>query len=214
MKKLMIILLIGMLTLGLSGVAFATGEQAIGAEIGGTVSLTVPGAVSAWSMTYTAGATTTQDNTRAEDSTTTNSGSSADTDTVIVDANCPYQLKVKVDSAAYPDTADVYMSNSTTSEDLTIALKLAYSDGRGAVTSYDLSQMAFNTAADPANPDTAITTGDQVFFDEPLVPDDGIDYIGIALNQQLVITDPAYTSTGTQVTYQIKLVWSVATVLE
>ena len=203
MKKLIIILLVGMLCLGLSGIAFAD-TQNIGAKIGGTVSLTVPTELTSdeWVMTYTAGGGTTQDNTKENSSSST----TVNDYTAKVEANCPYQLKVKVDSAAYPDTADAYMSNSTTSEDLTIPLKLTYDSGNSNVTSYDSAEMSYYTKA-------AITTGDLVFYDEPLVPDDGIDYIAITYNQELVITDPAYTATGTQVIYQIKLMWSVSTVI-
>ena len=101
MKKLMIILLIGMLSLGLSGVAFAAdGSQVVGATIDTAVAINTLDDVTSWALT--------------------NGTDDTYQFLVTVDANCPYSLTVK-------SAADARMTGNDTAEtDLANDFELKY----------------------------------------------------------------------------------------
>jgi len=200
MKKLIIALLIVILSLGLSGIAYAD-TQDISAKITGSVALTVPTALSNWVLTYdTATAPLTDENTTND----TSAPADANSHTAKIVANCPYNLTVKVCETAFPEgtTVDTKMTstNTATTTDLTETLELKYYTSASAVTSG--SSTTFANLAD-------ITTGDQTFLTAG-TPDDGIDIVGIQFNQYTTATDPAYEG-STQLNYQIKLTWTAST---
>ena len=200
MKKLMIILLIGMLSLGLSGIAFAADTQDISAQITGSLTFTVPTALSNWVLEYdTSTLPLTDDN-------TTNDASApavANSHTAKIDSNCPYTLVVKVSEFPSGETVDdkmtttVITSNDT---DLDQSLQLVYYTDASGVTSG--SSPVFATLAD-------VTTSDQGFLTTTLAPDDGTDIIGIRFSQKTTANDPAYHG-GSQLTYQIQLTWTAS----
>jgi len=200
MKKLMIILLVLMLSLGLSGVAFAADTQDVSAQITGSVALSVPAELSNWVLAYdAANAPATDDNT-TNDSTVPESANSHNAKIV---ANCPYNLMVKVSETAFPagTTVDTKMTstNTATTADLTETLRLMYYSTYGGVTSGSST-----TFAALAN----VTTGDQTFLTAG-TPDDGTDIVGIQFGQKTAATDPAYEG-NTQLSYQIKLTWTAS----
>jgi len=218
MKKLMIILLVGMLSLGLSGVAFAatTGDQTISAKINSTLTLTVPNPLSGWVLepnttAATGGTNTTYDN-------TTPSGEAARPHTALVQTNAPYTLSVKASGTATPageGAADVYMTTSyddaqanVSAADLIAALQLKYnSDGSSDVPDADAAGGGANFSGL-----LAITTGDQQFVAVD-APASGYGYVGIEFGQTTTIGDVAYGdigSTTTQLTYSIQLTWTAA----
>ena len=165
MKKLMIILLIGMLSLGLSGVAFAgtTGDQTVAATINTSVALTTPPDVSGWAM---------------DDDATNTTQSWA-----VVDANCPYSLTVK-------STGDAKMTgddSATTS--LSNDFQLKYDN---TVTSDDVTSPG--TTLTLATVTTSGGTA-PVLFQALDTPGDGQDVIGIGFSQAIVTGDPAYEAT-------------------
>ena len=183
MKKLMIILLVVMLSLGLSGVVYA-GDQTLDVTIATSVSIeTDPTALS------------NSDITSAGDWTDINK-------TIVIGANCPYDVVVKVASTKYPadePAVDVKMSASISPyTDLGEAFALGYY-GSGA-TSTDAT-MADNTA---------ITTGDVIFVSCPTDVEDGSDTLGIKYTQTIAMSDPSYHTSGAQLTYQIKLTWTAS----
>jgi hypothetical protein len=185
MKKLMIILLVVMLSLGLSGVVYA-GDQTIEVKIDTAVSITAE-----------AGALT--------DNSITSAGDWTDiSKTIIIGANCPYNVVVKFASNAYPDgetTPDVYMTATTSPyTDLGEAFALGYNSGTGAATSTDATM----------SENTAITSSDVIFVSCPTDVEDGSDTLGIKYTQTIAMSDPSYHTTGTQLLYQIKLTWTAS----
>ena len=198
MKKLMIILLIGMLSLGLSGVAFAD-DQEISAKITGSVALGVPTALSGWVLTFAAGGGATQNNSTYDDT----APSAADPHAAKIDANCPYNLKVKFSATDFPvgDTADDKMScQNTTSAaitDLAQVFQLAYYLTGSAVTSTSSTETLWDITS---TSQTLVSAG---------TPDDGIDIVGIQFGQRTTIDDPAYNG-STQLNYQIQLTWTAS----
>ena len=186
MKKLMIILLVGMLTLGLAGVVYAAGEQTFDVTIGTAVSIITPPSA-------------------LTDTNITSSGDWTDVNkTIIIGANCPYNVVVKYTGSAYPSletTPDVYMTASTSPyTDLGEAFALGYYATGGTATSTDAT-MADNTA---------ITSSDVTFVSCPTDVDDGSDTLGIKYTQTIAMSDPSYHTTGTQLHYQIKLTWTAS----
>ena len=183
MKKLMIILLIGMLTLGLSGVVYA-GDQIIKAKINTSVTITT-------------------DPTELDG--TTGIGYSEDwtdtTKTIVIGANCPYDVVVKFASSAYPSgetTPDVYMTATASPfTDLGEAFALGYTSG---ATSTDATM----------SEDTPITSSDVTFVSCPTDVGDGSDTLAIKYTQTITMADPSYHTTGTQLEYQIKLTWTAS----
>jgi len=199
MKKLMIILLIGMLSLGLSGIAFAE-TQNISAQIAGSLTFSVPTVLSNWVLAYdTSTLPATDDNTTNDAS----APGSADSHTAKIVSNCPYTLVVKVSEYPTGETVDNKMTTTVTTSndtDLDQALQLMYYTGASDVTSG--SSPVFTSLAD-------VTTGDQGFLTTTLAPDDGTDIIGIQFNQNTTANDPAYHG-GSQLTYQIQLTWTAS----
>ena len=189
MKKLMIILLVGMLTLGLSGVVYAV-EQTATVTITTSVGITVdPTALTGTGVT--AGATWTDVS-----------------KTIEISANCPYDVKVKFSSTAEPGdetTADAYMTAidaDSVEWNLDSAFTLGYYSSGGPATSYDGTPMASATP---------ITSSDVVFLSCPVEPLDGTNTLGIEYKQPIAsYTDIAYTASGVQLSYTIRLTWTVS----
>ena len=154
MKKLIIVLLVVMLNLGLSGVVYA-GDQTLKVTIETSVSII----------------------TEVDALTDTNITSAGDwTDTsksIVIGADCPYNVVVKVAGTEYPSretTPDIYMTaKDSPVTDLGEAFDLGYNAGGGTATSTDAT-MADNTA---------ITTGDVTFVSCPMGVDDGEDTLRI-----------------------------------
>ena len=186
MKKLIIILLVIMLGLGLSGVVYA-GDQIIKAKINTSVSITTDPVT----LDGTGGIAA------SEDWTDTNK-------TIVIGANCPYNVVVKFTSTAYPSgetTPDVYMTATTSPfTDLGEAFALGYNSGTGAATSTDATM----------SENTPITSSDVTFVSCPTDIDDGEDTLGIKYTQTIAMSDPSYHTTGTQLEYQIKLTWTAS----
>jgi len=199
MKKLIIVLLVVMLGLGLSGIAFAD-TQDISAQITGSLTFAVPAALSNWVLTYdTATASATDDNTTND----TSLPAAANSHTAKIDSNCPYTLVVKVTELPTGESIDSKMTTTVTTSndtDLDQSLQLIYYTGASGVTSG--SSPAFASLAN-------VTTSDQGFLTTTLAPDDGTDIIGIQFSQKTTANDPAYHS-GTQLIYQIQLTWTAA----
>ena len=189
MKKLMIILLIGILTLGLSGVVYAV-EQTATVTITTSVGITVdPTALTGSNVA-------------------TNATWTDVLKTITISANCPYDVKVKFSSAAEPateTTADAYMTAidaDSVEWNLDSAFTLGYYSSGSPATSYDGTPMASATA---------ITSSDVVFLSCPVEPLGGDDVLGIEYKQPIAqYTDIAYTASGAQLSYSIKLTWTVS----
>ena len=186
MKKLMIILLVGMLTLGLSGVAFAdpTDDQLINGEITTAVAINTA-AADLTSETLTAGVTWTDG-----------------TCFILIDANCPYDLDVRVSTVEEPTgetTVDNKMTaNNSAFTDLGAEFQIKYD---GGATSND----------DTISSLTNITTSGDTFVSCPENPAGGDDQLEILYSQVIAaFTDPSYNVEGTQLTYSIKLLWTVS----
>ncbi len=124
--------------------------------------------------------------------------------TIIIAANCPYDLNVKVSETADPaseTTVDIYMTaNNTANTDLGSEFKLGYWSATGAATSTD-STLTYATA---------IATTDTIFVSCPTDIEDGSDTLGIKYKQTIALSDPSYNVTGVQLTYTIKLTWTAS----
>jgi len=197
MKKLMIILLVVMLSLGLSGVAYAdtSGDQTISATIASTLTLTVPEALSGWIFSPATSNTTSA-------STQTAVGPH----TAVVVTNSPYTLSVLA-SAALPDYESVADTKMTTSYDgtevdLGAAFQLKYNTTGGDGDNNTTSTHFLNLAS------VTITTA-ETFVTATSAPANGTAYVGIEFGQTTVLGDPAYYG-GSQLTYQIKLTWTAS----
>ena len=165
MKKLIIILLVGMLSLGLSGIVYAA-DQSISVKISDSVALTPPSNVTSADWTLGAATTTTLEA------------------LAVVDANCPYNLTVQ-------STDDAKMTgNDTDSTNIAAAFKLGFYSGHGSnsYTSYDGTLGLETTVATSGE-------SAQILFSEPLAPAEGQDSIGIKFSQVTVLGDPAYDGT-------------------
>ena len=210
MKKLIIVLLVGILTLGLSGVAFATtsGDQTISAKINRTLTLTVPNPLSGWVLepnttAATGGTNTTYDNTSA---------TAVSSFAAKVQTNAPYTLSVKasgVDTPTGEGAADAYMTTSydetpatDTAADLKNALELKYNT-TGSNDVPDAVSTTFDTTL------AEVTTGDQQFV-AVSAPESGFAYVSIEFGQTTTDGDVAYKSDNTQVSYSIQLTWTAA----
>ncbi|MBU4227183.1 hypothetical protein KKA86_06125 [bacterium] len=186
MKKLMIILLVGILTLGLSGVVYA-GTQEISATIATSVAITTdPVALTGTNITAAGG---------WEDA----------SKTIVIAANCPYDVTVMVTNAIHPTgeaAVDVKMTASVSPyTDLNNAFQLGYWSATGGATSTDAT-MSYPTA---------ITTGAVTFVSCPVDPPDGSNTLGIKYKQTITLADPSYELTGAaQLNYQIKLTWTAS----
>jgi hypothetical protein len=189
MKKLIIILLIGMLSLGLSGIAFAdeSDDAVVSATIGTSVAITTnpvdPSGTNVTSL-----------------------GNWEPTATIVIAANCPYNIDVKYTSSAWPTgetTPDEFMTASVSPyTDLGTAFALGYDSATSAATSTDGTPMALATA---------ITSTDQAFISCPLDPENGEDTVGIKYRQVTTLADPSYELVGdVQLSYQIKLTWTAS----
>jgi len=185
MKKLMIILLIGILTLGLSGVVYAN-DQTIQVTVATAVSITTPPSA-------------------LEGTAITAAGDWTDvTKTIVIGANCPYNVVVKLTNTAYPSgetTPDVCMTATTDPyTDLGEAFALGYYATGGTATSTDATM----------SDNTPITSSDVTFVSCPTDVEDGSDTLGIKYTQTITMSDPSYHTTGTQLIYQIKLTWTAS----
>lgn len=185
MKKLIIILLVGMLSLGLSGVVYAD-DQTIQVTIGTAVSITTPPSA-------------------LSDADITSAGDWTDsTKTIVIGANCPYDVVVKFTGSAYPSgetTPDVYMTATADPfTDLGEAFALGYYSAGGTATSTDATM----------SDNTPITSSDVTFVSCPTDVEDGSDSLGIKYTQTIAMSDPSYHTTGAQLNYQIKLTWTVS----
>ena len=185
MKKLMIILLVVMLTLGLSGIVYAD-DQTVSATIATSVAITTDPTALTGTNIVAAG--------DWEDA----------TKTIVIAANCPYNVTVMVTSGTYPTgeaAVDVKMTASTSPyTDLGSAFNLGYYLTGGAATSTDAT-MSYPTA---------ITTGAVTFVSCPSDPENGEDILGIKYKQTTTLADPSYHTTGAQLNYQIKLTWTAS----
>ena len=201
MKKLMIILLVLMLSLGLSGIAFATGEQAISAKITGSLALTVPSILSDWALTFTA---TDPGNNTINTTNATTVPTAVGPFAAQIVANCPYTVSVKVSQLPATEELDTKMTstNASTTTDLTDTFQLKYDTDHTAVTS---GSSTFSSLTD-------ITTGSVTFLTAAEAPDDGYDYMGIQFGQETNVNDPAYDA-QTQINYTIQLTWTASTSL-
>jgi len=207
MKKLIIVLLVVMLSLGLSGVAFAdtsgSSTQSITAQITGTLTLTVPNTLSGWIL-LPAAANTTSDTAQT----------SGGPHTAVVATNCPYTLTVKA-SAALPTgetDADIKMTTSydgapatATSADLTNAFQLKYNTAGGSGDN-NTSSSVFSSLAN-----VTITTP-EIFVTAANAPDNGTAYIGVEFGQTTAAADAAYYA-GSQLDYQIQLTWTASAII-
>ncbi len=206
MKKLMIILLIGMLSLGLSGIAFAASEQAISAKITSTLTLTVPTALSGWILAPGTSAEAGGTNTTFDNTTPTAVSPFA----AKVETNSPYTLSVEASASlpSYENTADVYMTTSydSTEVDLATNFQLKWnstgSAGATATTADHFSSLG----------NVTITTA-ETFVTATSPPLDGTAYVGIEFGQTTVATDPAYDDVEGQLNYQIQLTWTASATL-
>lgn len=184
MKKLMIVLLVLILSFGLSGVVYA-GDQIIKAKINTSVTITTDPT----ELDGTSGIGYNEDWTDT-------------TKTIVIGANCPYDVVVKFTGSAYPSgetTPDVYMTATTDPfTDLGEAFALGYF-GSGA-TSTDATM----------SDNTPITSSDVTFVSCPTDIADGEDTLGIKYTQTITMSDPSYHTTGTQLEYQIKLTWTAS----
>lgn len=207
MKKLIIVLLVVILSLGLSGIAFAettTGNQTITAAITSTLILTVPTELTGWVLApnTAAASNTTYDNTTPE---------AASPFAAKVQTNAPYTLSVKASGIGTPTgegAADAFMTTSydstpasNSAADLTNALELKY-NGTGSDDVPDASSTIFNALA-------VVTTGDQQFV-AVSAPESGFAYVGIEFGQTITDSDVAYNSENAQVSYSIQLTWTAA----
>ncbi len=198
MKKLMIILLVGMLSLGLSGVAFAGETQDISAKITGSLALTVPNALSGWVLTFNPAVPGT------DESNTTNAitaPTAVGPFAAQIVANCPYAVSVQVSQLPADEDLDTKMTstNAAVVTDLVNTFQLKYDSDHTAVTS---GSSTFTTLTD-------ITTGSVTFLTAAEAPDDGYDYMGIQFGQKTNVTDPAY-DVNTQINYIIQLTWTAS----
>ena len=205
MKKLMIILLVGMLTLGLSGIAFATGEQSVSAKITSALTLTVPDALSGWILDAVGNAASGSTNTTSD---TTQTAVGPHTAKVVT--NSPYTISVLASASlpSYEATADTKMTTSYdgTEVDLATAFQLKYNTGGGGGDN-DTSSTAFNNLAS-----VTITTA-ETFVTATSPPANGTAYVGIEFGQTTVATDPAYDVGVGQLNYQIQLTWTASATL-
>lgn len=186
MKKLIIILLVIMLSIGLSGVAFAgtTDDQLISGEITTAVAIHTA-AADLTTQTLTAG-TTWGDTSKS----------------ITIDANCPYNLDVRVSTTEEPTgetTVDNKMTaNNSAYTDLGAAFQIKYTSG---ATSND----------DTISSLTDITTSGDIFVSCPENPTGGDDILLIEYSQVIAsFTDPSYNVATTQLTYSISLLWTVS----
>ena len=185
MKKLMIVLLVVMLILGLRGVVYAD-EQTIQVTIGTAVSITTPPSA-------------------LEGTGITSAGDWTDvTKTIVIGANCPYDVVVKFTGSAYPSgetTPDVCMTATAAPyTDLGEAFALGYYATGGTATSTDATM----------SDNTPITSSDVTFVSCPTDVEDGSDSLGIKYTQTIAMSDPSYHTTGAQLIYQIKLTWTAS----
>jgi len=183
MKKLIIVLLVVMLGLGLSGVVYAD-DQPIQVTVATAVSITTPPSA-------------------LTDTNILSVGDWTDvTKTIVIGANCPYDVVVKFASTAYPSletTPDVCMTATTDPyTDLGEAFALGYYATGGTATSTDATMLD----------NTPITSSDVTFVSCPTDVEDGSDTLGIKYTQTIAMSDPSYHTTGTQLIYQIKLTWT------
>jgi len=197
MKKLMIILLVLMLSLGLSGVAYAD-TQNVSAKITGSLALTVPTELSNWVLTFTSTIP------GEETANTTNAATAPEAEgpfAAQIVANCPYTVSVMVSQLPASEDLDTKMTstNASTTTDLTSTFQLNYDTEHTAVTS---GSSTFSILTD-------ITTGSVTFLTAAEAPDDGYDYMGIKFGQKTNVTDPAYDAT-TQINYTIQLTWTAS----
>ena len=187
MKKLISILLVVMLCLGLSGIANAatTGDQTISVKILTSIAISIPGDIT-------------------DNSIVASGDWTDDTEKVVIDTNCPYNVQVKVSATALPSgetTPDAYMTAITSPfTDLGSKLNLGYHSTGGTATSTD------ETMTYPA----AITTGDVIFVSCPSDPEDGSDDLGVKFKQTTTLADPSYHTSGSLLEYKIKLTWTAS----
>jgi len=204
MKKLIIVLLVGILSLGLSGIAFAD-TQDISAKITSTLTLTVPTALSGWILLPDTAAVTETSNTTYD---TTQAAVGPHTAKVVT--NSPYTLSVLASAAlpTYEATADTKMTTSYdgTEVDLDTAFELKYKTNGGSGDT-DTSSSYFNGLAS-----VTITTA-ETFVTATSPPLDGTAYVGIEFGQTTVATDPAYDDVEGQLNYQIQLTWTASATL-
>lgn len=152
MKKLMIALLVVMLTLGLSGVAFAaTGDQTVEGNVTATISITAPGAISAFSLVADASPANT-DNENASGNLT-------------VISNTPYHIQINSDTPAYGTaakmnkyTASAYVTPAVTLTDF-FHWKVATQEGTTKTTTSSPTQIS-TTASSIAEIDDTATDDD------------------------------------------------------
>ena len=192
MKKLMIILLVGMLSLGLSGIVYAVGgDEKVDITIATAVGIT------------TAGAAFSDADAAAGGDWTDNSNS------IVINANCPYDVTVKFSSDAEPateTTADAYMTaidGDSVEWNLDSVFKLGYYSTGGTATSADVTMTS----------GTEITSSDVTFVSCPVEPLNGTNTLGIVYTQPISqYTDIAYTASGAgaQLTYSISLTWTIS----
>jgi len=166
MKRLMIILLIGMLSLGLSGVAFAATDQTVDANVDATITLTAPTAISSWGLTPNPNSPAAGDN--AKD-TVGNSANDSTYEGIQVVSNVPYQLTIKCDDAAS-------LATNAKSGYLN-AYGTAYTSPAIVLTKpfYFMYKQSDGTISSGASTYTEVTTTDQtvVYITDAATDDDG-----------------------------------------
>lgn len=92
MKKLIIVLLVVMLSLGLSGVAFAVaGDQTVEGNVAATISITAPGDITAFAL--------------AADADPTNTDNENVSGDLTVISNTPYHIQINCDTPTYGTAA-------------------------------------------------------------------------------------------------------------
>ena len=190
LKRMTVALLLLLVVLGGAIAVYSEDElQTVEGKIGCTVTINTPSAADDDSWTVAPFAY---------------DGSALDTasytETIIVSTNCPYDLTLKVHTDAYPTTGettpDAFMTGSISPyTDLTNELQIAYASGA--------------TSTDATLSTTDISTAAKTVVSCPEVPSTGSDSVVVTISQGIVAGDPAY-EVASEITYQIKLLWSVS----
>jgi len=200
MKKLMIILLVLMLSLGLSGVAFAvtSGDQTVEGNVTATISITAPVAISTYTLAAAASPAS-GDNTEY-----TGAGSGLDATDVVVISNTPYHIQINCDTPAYGTAG--YMNKYTGVAYVTPAVTLTnpfywgvnLQEGTTKTTTSDFTQISTtastiadidDTATDDDGYQTDIKYSQPVHYSDPVLASDN--------NYHIVITFTAVADSPT-----------------
>ena len=199
MKKLMIILLVGMLSLGLSGVAFAE-EQIVQGNATTAISISPPvGITTGYTFTPNASPAAGQNEKITGGATDTQ-----DVDDLIVNSNTPYHIQINCDTPSVAEAdpgkmhrySDAYVEPAFTLTE-PFWWKVSWSEGAGTQTStyttVGTSPVTFLTRTDTATEDggfaAELTYSQPVHFKDPVLASD---------TYRIVITFTAVSDTATE----------------